>query len=437
MSDLHEEESEFSQLMRGVPFDDAVRAEHRDALRARVLALYERAQLDSMETSDTRPWWKRAWNQGRELMKRPMPRLIVVTSVCLIVAGVWLFVPGRQTAAQAFNKLAETLVTAKTARFQMEVAIEGQPKQTAQAYYLAPGRFRQELRSVGLVNISDLTAGKMVIVMPAAKRVMVMNIKGAPKNEKFQSQFDRLRELLSKSRDAKDAQYQRLGEKEIDGRRAVGFRYDSPAAEVTLWGDPATGYPVRIETVWGGLPRTEVTMNNFEINLDLKASLFDVTPPAGYKVQSIDVDVAKPSEEGLVNAFRTSSEIGEGEFPESLDSVGMIKLIIKAGVKGGKVKGGKKPSDEDVQRLMKTSITMGIGFQFALDLPESADAHYAGKGVKRDTPERPIFWYKPEGTSKYRVIFADLSVKDEANAPQVPGAKRIEKASKTAKPAAK
>jgi outer membrane lipoprotein-sorting protein len=432
MSDLHEQESEFSQLMRGVPCDDAVRAEHRDALRARALALYEQAQLDSVEASDTRAWWKRTWNQGKEIMKRPMPRLIVVTSACLFVAGVWLFAPGRQTAAQAFNKLAETLVAAKSARFQMEVATEGQPKQTVRAYYLAPGRFRQELPFAGVVNISDLPAGKMVTLMPAAKRVMVMNIKGAPKNEKFQSQFDRLRELLSKSRDVKDAQYQRLGEKDVDGRHVVGFRYDSPSAEVTLWGDPATGYPVRIETVWSGLPRTEVTMNNFEINLDLTASLFDVTPPAGYKVQSLDVDVAKPSEQGLIKAFRTASEVGGGEFLESLDTMGMMTLIIKAGVKGG-----TKPSDEDVQRLMKISVTMGIGFQFALDLPESADAHYAGKGVKRDTPERPIFWYKPEGTSKYRVIFADLTVNDEADAPQVPGAKRIAKASKTAKPPAK
>jgi len=342
-----------------------------------------------------------------------------------------------RSTAQAFNKFAETLVAAKTARFQIEVTIEGQPKEVVQAYYLAPGRYRHEEQSGDVVTIIDLTAVKMVTVKHSAKRVTVVNFKVAPTYKKGQNDFERLRELLSKNRDAKDAQYQPLGEKEIDGRRAVGFRYDSPATEDTLWGDPATGYPVRIETVYGGHPLTKVTTNKFEINIDLKASLFDVTPPAGYKVQSIDVDVAKPSEEGLVNAFRTSSEIGEGEFPESLDSVGMIKLIIKAGVKGGKVKGGKKPSDEDVQRLMKTSITMGIGFQFALDLPESADAHYAGKGVKRDTPERPIFWYKPEGTSKYRVIFADLSVKDEANAPQVPGAKRIEKASKTAKPAAK
>jgi hypothetical protein len=32
-------------------------------------------------------------------------------------------------------------------------------------------------------------------------------------------------------------------------------------------------------------------------------------------------------------------------------------------------------------------------------LPESAYATYAGKGVKRDAKDRPIFWYKPESKS--------------------------------------
>ena len=70
-----------------------------------------------------------------------------------------------------------------------------------------------------------------------------------------------------------------------------------------------------------------------------------------------------------------------------------------------------------------------------MTLPEAADAHYAGKGVKRESRDRPIFWYKPEGAKKYRVIYADLSTHDADAAPQVEGARRIEKASKTSKPA--
>ncbi len=121
--------------------------------------------------------------------------------------------------------------------------------------------------------------------------------------------------------------------------------------------------------------------------------------------------------------------------------MGIIQSIVKHTLKGlhaaKGAKGHTRMSDDDAQRLMQRSTTIARGFQFALELPESADAHYAGKGVKRDAKERPIFWYKPQGAGKYRVIFADLSVKDEDHAPQVPGAKRLKKASKSTNPAVK
>jgi len=41
------------------------------------------------------------------------------------------------------------------------------------------------------------------------------------------------------------------------------------------------------------------------------------------------------------------------------------------------------------------------------------------------------------GGDKYRVLYADLTIKDADTAPQVEGAKRIEKASQTNQPAAK
>src|SRR5262249_34486483 len=158
---------------------------------------------------------------------------------------------------------------------------------------------------------------------------------------------------LSNSHGAKESQYLRLGEKEIDGRRVVGFRYESALASVTLWGDPATGYPVRIETTWSGIPRTEVAMTHFEINVDLKESLFDTTPPAGYTVQSLDVDEADWSEPGLIKAFGTAAELGDGTFPESLDAAGITKLITKFALAGG-----KKFSDDKVQVLMKKAMAM-------------------------------------------------------------------------------
>lgn len=366
-------------------------------------------------------------------MRRPLPRLIAFTTACAVIAVTWLFVPGPQSTAQAFNRFAEAVVAAKSAKFTMEVNIEGQPKQKFQAYYLAPDRYRQELP--GMVNISDFKAGKMVNIIAATKQVMVMNLKGTPDKKQTNNYFDKLRELLADSRGAKENQYERLADKEIDGRKVVGFRYDSPADSATLWGDPATGMPIRIETVWSGVPRTEVVMADFEINVELKASLFDTTPPEGYKVSSMDVDASKVREEDLAQSFQACSEIGGGEFPETLDTAGINKLVLKFAME--RVKNKQEVSDEVVQGLMKKAITVGRGFQFALSLPESADAHYAGKGVTRDTKDRPIFWYKPEKSDKYRVLYADLTIKDADTAPQVEGAKRIEKSGKSNKAADK
>jgi outer membrane lipoprotein-sorting protein len=422
MSELNKQESDFSRLLQELPFDDASVREHRQTLREEVLAEFDRRQVADM----AEPSLKRALRKGREIMRRPVPRLIAFTTACLAIAAVWLFAPGQQPPAQAFNKLAEAVIAAKTARFHMEVTAQGQPTQKFQAYFLAPGKFRQEMGI--LVNVSDLSKGQIMTVMPAEKKVMFMNLKGAPGSKMTQNNFDRLRELLAESRDARAGQYEKLGEKEIDGKKAIGFRLDSPAATVTLWGDPSTGNPVRIENVWSGIPRTEVVMTDFEINVDLKESLFDLTPPEGYKVQSLDVDASESREQDLIQAFKACTDLSGGEFPETLDSAGVTKLIIKFTT--DRLKDKKDVSDEHVQELMKQSITIGRGFQFALMLPEAADAHYAGKGIKRDAKDRPIFWYRPESAKRYRVIFADLTVQDADAAPNIPDAKRLEKASK-------
>jgi len=358
-------------------------------------------------------------------MRRPISRLIAGTVACVAVLT-WLLLPGGPSTALAFNRFADALVKAKTARFEMEVTIEGQPKRKFKAFYLAPGKFRQELGF--MVNVSDVPAGKMVSLMPSQKRALVMNMKGAPGEKLAYNDFERVRELLSENRDAKDSKYERVGEKEIEGKRALGFRYDSPSATITLWGDPKTGLPVRIENVWSGIPHTDVVMSDFEINVDLDKSLFDVTPPADYKVQSFDVDASAAREEDVVQAFKACCEISAGDFPDTLDTTGVTKLIIKYATSQG-----KNISEEKIQALMKESMKIGRGFQFTMELPESADAHYAGKGIKRDAKDRPIFWYKPAGEKRYRVLYADLTFHDADTAPQVTGAVRIEKASKTSK----
>ena len=42
------------------------------------------------------------------------------------------------------------------------------------------------------------------------------------------------------------------------------------------------------------------------------------------------------------------------------------------------------------------------------------------KGSSSAQADKPIFWYRPTNGKKYRVIYADLSVRDAAAPPNVP-----------------
>ena len=40
--------------------------------------------------------------------------------------------------------------------------------------------------------------------------------------------------------------------------------------------------------------------------------------------------------------------------------------------------------------------------------------------MKRGTADTPIFWYRPKDAKKYRVIYADLSIRQSDTPPYVP-----------------
>ncbi len=261
------------------------------------------------------------------------------------------------------------------------------------------------------------------------KRAMIMNLKNVPPDQRQNSDmFQRLRELLAESRDAKDEQYKRIGEKEIDGRKVVGFRYESPMADMTMWGDPETGLPVLVESDWSMTQPVAVAMKDFKFNVDLQPELFDTTPPADYKVQSFDFDASTFTEADLVQALRLLSEGDEKVFPDTLDMNAISKVLMEVMMKKGLAgKNNSKPVGEVPPEAMKLGGEIGRGLAFIMSLPKTSDAHYAGKGVKRGTPDRPICWYKPADKNTFRVIYADLTVKDADKAPDVPGAVRLEK----------
>jgi len=348
-------------------------------------------------------------------MTRPIPR-ILAAAVILVLAG-WLFLPGTQSTASAFNQVVDKFMSAKSARFTMEVKSEATPAtQTFQAEFLAPNRIRQEIFNV--TNIADYDQGKILTLLPATKEAILMTIKNRPKNTNPENMFENVRRILSEKQKGGQSDVTSLGEKEIDGKKVTGFRSESGETRLDVWSDPATGWPVRIETVWNGTPKTETVFKAFEFNVHVDESKFSLEIPTGYTQRSIELDASPATEADLIATFQMAYDM-KSPLPSSLDAIGVAMFVSKLTAEEMMKLGN------DTQAAMQFGLKIGRGFQFVQRLSANADAHYAGKGVTKDQKDRPLLWYKPEGKPTYRVIYADLSVREADKAPDIKDAVKV------------
>ncbi|MHC4216745.1 MAG: hypothetical protein ACYSWP_25650, partial [Planctomycetota bacterium] len=69
-----------------------------------------------------------------------------------------------------------------------------------------------------------------------------------------------------------------LGEMEINGRKAVGFRIVKDNKEIMVWADPDTALPIQIESKANDGTET-LTLTNITFGVELDDQLFDMTVP--------------------------------------------------------------------------------------------------------------------------------------------------------------
>lgn len=308
------------------------------------------------------------------------------------------------------------------------------------------------------IMIVDGEAGKCTILSPSMKSAMLMDLKKMRQNRRESMQpdlFEMVRRLVRDGSSGTGEKPQRLGKKEIDGREAVGFRIHVGDMDMTLWADPKTAYPIRIEAGAETMGDVHAVMNNFRYNVAVDPSLFSLEPPAGYSTQERDVTI--PTEEDLIRTLRIIAEHNKEVFPAKLGMNQEVMAALMAGLEpkmdkttqekleaATKAIEAKYGSREQLRAKYGTNIpseimaeimkaTMPImqehaqkqmparqqemqerqrGLTFYQTLKPENDPHYVGASVKLGTPNRPILWYEPTGAEKYRVIYADLSVKE-------------------------
>ena len=374
-------------------------------------------KLTRPQTSSVRTW--------RWIMRSRVSRISAAAVLALAIGGIAVWLRGGGT-TPAFGDFLEPILSAKTVTF--KETFDGS---TSMVMAMAsPQRVRREQdMPTKLVMIQDDT-GKSLALFPEKKFAMVMSCTNAIKKRGPSVVFFELRSQLAEARDLPDWSRAPLGEKTIDGRRLVGCRLTGHGQICDLWGDPKTGMPVRLEASTPMAPNMKpAILSDFVFNADLDKSLFSLEPPAGYKVQRQTMDGSPAQEKDLLETFRRYAQLCGGALPDRLDLAAFARLDQKDWAKSHPMKGGY-PSEKESQELLSGMEKFARGIDFAFgQLPREADAHYAGKGVKVGAADTPIFWYRPKDAKKYRVIYADLSVREADTAPSVPNAQPVVSAS--------
>lgn len=435
----------------------------------------------------------RSLDNWRCIMRSPVSRIAAAAILVLAITGVALFFPG-SGATFAFDDFAARILEAKTVKCKMIIETKGPPARTITSEMMTLGgtRMRQvaELPDMPkFVMIEDFSQGKSLTLVPASKTATLITSakNGKDKTPESGGLFTlfRLFQLVKEKPGA--VEHESLGEKEIDGRKVVGFHISSQPHDLILWGDPKTGLPVRIEMTSGMEGSVKTTFSDFVFNVDTDESLFSLEPPAGYTVRNAKTDHSPEEEKVLIEMFREYSELFDGAFPDSLDFLTTATIAgKKAGLRMSTQKmwedlapGKGKPNEEQMRKVevLMLKLTEGkpnkeqikeiaeqmkeyvetqtrktaeggevqaqeteevrqarfheiqqrvqSGLNFVYRLSPNADAHYVGKGVSFGAADTPIFWYRPKDSKNYRVIYADLSARDADTPPNVPNAQPV------------
>jgi outer membrane lipoprotein-sorting protein len=354
-------------------------------------------------------------NNWRLIMKKPAFRLSAAAVFAVgVIAAVWMLAMSPRVAlADALAKVSMVHSVAFKLVTTPGGSSSGSAREPVEIIIAEPARMRQVSPSAGgMISIWDSRAGKLLMLDPKRKIAIVIASTSVPAQAAQANMLERIKRL-----DAKD--FDRIGERKIDGRAAQGFKRKAESEAIpgmptqeTIWVDQETMLPVEIQTSFhgGGLPATAMVMRDFKWDVPIDDAMFDQTPPEGYTVQTQTFDASPAAEKDVIEALKTAAELQGNVFPDSFDLGGILKLTTA--LKKKMPSTGTTDGVAMRAALMPAMNKVVRGLAFVTS-KNGSDFHYAGKNVKLKQPNTPVLWYLPVGsTDAYHVINADLSVRE-------------------------
>jgi len=280
---MFKDEADFEKVVGRLNIDTEPNPAHRENLRRQMLSVFNQAEQESA----TRIIVFRTLRNL--IMKSPITK-IAAAAVIIIAVLIGLNIVG--TSTPAFAEIVKPFLTARTASFKMTMEVEGVPTQTFDCLYAEPVRMRQTNHEQGAIVISDFQQGKIVTLMPAQNKAMIVELENMPEDQSNFNLFSEIRKHIQEAQQTQDESVQFLGEKKINGLTVIGYHVQKPAVDITVWADPQTKLPVEMTNTSGP---TTYTMTDIVFDVELDESLFNLEIPDGYTVHTMQVDASEPT----------------------------------------------------------------------------------------------------------------------------------------------
>jgi len=338
----------------------------------------------------------------RIIMKSPITKLAAAAVIIVaVLIGIHELGGILYGASVAWADVIKPILNAQTAR--LDIIIGSQENQTVIHDEIMGSRIRRTVSNVKHTDIIiDLQQQKVLTLDNVTKTAVYIELGGL---DNLQNYVELLRNTIVRLQNKPDFQVDNLGLQEIEGKDYIVFVAESEKETITIWADPKTALPRRIEQK---TPNMQIVCDNLQFDVVLDESRFSMEIPDSYVIQETAIDFQKSSESDFIEALRIWAEVIEdGQFPDNIDLGNIVKI-------GPKLEQGLKRAKLTEQQQLEVATRFAQGLVFLRFFKGEGKWHYAGKGVKLGEADKAIFWYQPKDSESYRVIYGDLSVKDVA-----------------------
>lgn len=344
--------------------------------------------------------------------------MLAITKVAAMIvaaAGGLIFFtsppPGGARPLLAFADTAQKLREAHGFSYRMTIeSPDTKPAPPTRFLFKEPALFRGEQEG-GVVSIVDGSDGRQIILDPVAKTALLIEGKPAKPAEQPgapSTLVERLRKLTAD--DAKPAGVKTIGKVE-----APGFLVNKLGFAMTIWVDPETHLPLRIESSQKVQEKEyRVVLTDFELDPKVDDALFRIEAPAGYALTKSDSELLGMDEKTFTNPEKAAVALlriyaGKtgGTFPKDINDLSEFDRVFP------KKKGERLPDAETLRAVQALTRFMLA----TRSLKEKLG--YRSEGVTIRDANKILLWYRPAGATRYRAVYGDLHAAD-VDADQLP-----------------